>query len=172
MEFSKDEPEGSIHLDNLGLIDAGAFDIGIIASSNKSVNFKGGFISGFGVPISERNLMILLSYIILGHPAWRKSSIRIMQVCREGELESLKASQTGLLQAGRLPITETNIEWILEDEQVSFKSLVNKRSASAGLVLVGFSLEHVKKGGEDVFLGYDGVGQLLFIHAGRDIEIA
>lgn len=174
LEFSKDEPEGldSI-IDNLGLIDAGAFDIGIIASSNKSVNFKGGIhIWIRSADFQNANLMILLSYIILGHPAWRKSSIRIMQVCREGELESLKASQTGLLQAGRLPITETNIEWILEDEQVSFKSLVNKRSASAGLVLVGFSLEHVKKGGEDVFLGYDGVGQLLFIHAGRDIEIA
>ncbi|MFO7616244.1 MAG: amino acid permease [Bacteroidales bacterium] len=174
LEFAKDEPEGLDSIvDNLALIDAGNFDIGIIAGSNKSVNFKGGIhIWVRSADYNNANLMILLSYIILGHPAWKKSSIRIFQVCRESELESLKASHISLLQSGRLPITETNIEWIISNDQVSFKSLVNDRSASAGLVLVGFNIDHAKHDGEEVFLGYDGVGQLLFIHAGREIQIA
>jgi hypothetical protein len=174
LEFAKDEPEGLASIvDNLALIDAGNFDIGIIASSNKSVNFRGGIhIWIRSADYTNANLMILLSYIILGHPAWKKSSIRIMQVCRREELDALKASQESLLQSGRLPITATHIEWIIEDSSIPFKSLVNERSASAGLTLVGFNIDHSKHSGEEVFLGYDGVGHLLFIHSSREIVIA
>ncbi len=174
LEFAKDEHDGLASItDNLALIDAGGFDIGIIASSSKSVYFRGGIhIWIRSGDYTNANLMILLSYIILGHPAWKKSDIRIMQVYREKEFESLKSRQESLLLSGRLPITETNIEWILEKPDVSFKTLVNERSANAGLVLVGFSIDHVKHTGEDVFLGYDGIGQILFIHSNREIEIS
>ena len=174
LEFAKYDPEGLADIvDNLGLIDAGAFDIGIIGSSSQSVNFMGGVhIWIRSADYTNANLMILLSYIILGHPAWKKSDIKIFQVCREDQLESFKKTHEHLLLSGRLPITDNNIEWILEKPDVSFRSLVNEQSKNAGLTLIGFQIEQVKHKGEEVFKGYDGIGQTLFIHSNREIEIS
>jgi amino acid transporter len=173
LEFAKNEPEGLEDIvDNLNLIDAGGFDIGIIASSPKSVYFKGGIhIWIRSADYVNANLMILLSYIILGHPAWRKSDIRIFQVCREDQLESFRKTHEIMLRSGRLPITEKNIEWIIEDCEVPFRKLVNERSKNAGLTLIGFQIEQVKHEKEEVFKGYDDIGQVLFIHSNREIEI-
>jgi len=173
LEFAKHESESLEDIiDNLALIDAGGFDIGIIGSSTQSVNFKGGVhIWIRSADYVNANLMILLSYIILGHPSWKKSDIRIFQVCREDQLESFKKTQEILLQSGRLPITDNNIEWILEKHDVPFRALVNERSKNAGLTLLGFRLEQVKHEGVDVFKGFEDIGQVLFIHSSREIEI-
>ncbi len=56
------------------------------------------------------HLMILLSFIIQGHPSWRKSEITIFDVCkREQEAETRKNLEE-LVQTGRLPITSKNIQ--------------------------------------------------------------
>ncbi|MDD4645129.1 MAG: amino acid permease [Bacteroidales bacterium] len=173
LEFAKYEPDGLDDIiDNFGLIDAGGFDIGIIASSTQSVYFKGGIhIWIRSTDYDNANLMILLSYIILAHPDWKKSNIKIFQVYREDQYESFRKTQEQLLQSGRLPITEHNIQWILEDSGVSFRSLVNEHSRNAGLTMIGFQIEQVKHEGEDVFKGYDGIGQILFIHSNKNLEI-
>ncbi len=174
LEFAKYEPDGLADIiDNVGLIDAGGFDIGIIASSTQSVFFKGGIHVWIrSMDSASANLMILLSYIIMGHPSWKKADIRIFQVCRESQLDSFRQIQKNLLESGRLPITENNIEWILEKPDVPFRALVNERSANAGLTMIGFQISQVKHQGVEVFQGYDGVGQLLFIHSSREIEIS
>jgi hypothetical protein len=159
-------------VDNLALIDAGGFDIGIIASSTQSVYFRGGIhIWIRSADYDNANLMILLSYIILAHPSWKKSDIHIFQVYRQDQFESFKKTHEKLLQNGRLPITENNIEWVLEEPGVSFKSMVNYRSKNAGLTMIGFHIEQVKHEGAEVFNGYDETGQILFVHSNRNIEI-
>lgn len=116
--------------------------------------------------------MILLSYIMLGHPAWKKSDIRIFQIYQEEQFESLRKAQEELLNIGRLPITKNNIEWIREEPHISFKSLVNERSKNAGLTLIGFGVEQAKHDGKELFLGYDQIGQTLFIHSNQVLDIS
>ena len=174
LEFFKDEPEGLDQIiDNLGLIGAGGFDIGIIGCSTQPIFYKGGIhIWIRSYDYDNANLMILLSYIMLGHPAWKKSDIRIFQIYQEEQFESLQKAQDELLNIGRLPITKNNIEWIREEPHIPFKSLVNERSKNAGLTLIGFGIEQAKHLGKELFLGYDGIGQTLFINSSQVLEIS
>jgi hypothetical protein len=48
---------------------------------------------------------------------------------------------------------------------------VNERSASADLTILGFRGEMLKRLGEEVFLGYDRPGDLLFVNTLKEIEI-
>jgi len=174
LEFFKDEPEGLDQIiDNLTLIGAGGFDIGIIGCSTQPIFYKGGIhIWIRSYDYDNANLMILLSYIMLGHPAWKKSDIRIFQIYKEEQFESLRKAQEELLNIGRLPITKNNIEWIREEPYISFKSLVNERSKNAGLTLIGFGVEQAKHDGKELFLGYDQIGQTLFIHSNQVLDIS
>lgn len=174
LEFFKEEPDELDQIiDNLALIVAGGFDIGIIGCSTQPVFYKGGIhIWIRSNDYDNANLMILLSYIMLGHPAWKKADIRIFQIYKEEQFESLRKAQEDMLKIGRLPITKNNIEWIREETHISFKSLVNERSKNAGLTLIGFGIEQAKHYGKELFLGYEGIGQTLFIHSNQVLEIS
>ena len=115
--------------------------------------------------------MILLSFIILGHPDWKKSSIRIFQVFKDDNYDELRKKHEELLISGRLPITSKSIEWVREQENTSFRTMVTKRSCEAGLCLLGFHLDQVKHEGRKVFEGYENMGTLLFVNSHHQIDI-
>jgi hypothetical protein len=61
-----------------------------------------------------------------------------------------------LINSGRMPITETNIEIIERDENISVKEIINKRSIDAGLTMIGFNENAFKKKAiSSLFEGYD-----------------
>ena len=67
-----------------------------------------------------------------------------------------------LIQSGRMPITETNIEIIERDESVSVKETINKRSLDAGLTMIGFNENAFRKEGDlSLFEGYGEIGNVL-----------
>ena len=172
-DFERDEDEELDDiLENLPLINAGEFDIGILSAKEGKVNFKNG-IHVWLRPhdLENANLMILLSFIILGHPDWKKSGIKIFQLHKAAGLEEKQEQIRNLIQTGRLPITNKNLEWIEEKPGVNFKSLVNEKSAEAGLTLIGFHRARVKHDGKLVFEGYNTQGNILFLNSFRQIEI-
>ncbi len=124
-EYDKSNPkELEQILDNFKLVKAGNYDLCILGSSHKRFNFKKGihvWIRSFDYQNS--NLMILLSYIISGHPDWQKSNIKIFDICKEEELEQTRENLLELVKSGRIPITEKNIQIIKKDENVSSKVL-------------------------------------------------
>ncbi|MCK5079893.1 MAG: amino acid permease [Bacteroidales bacterium] len=159
-------------IDNFKLVKAGNYDICILGSSHKRFNFKKGihvWIRSFDYQNS--NLMILLSYIITGHPDWQKGGIKIFDICKEEELEQTRENLLELVKTGRIPITEKNIQIIKKDENVSSKVLISEHSAEAGLTIIGFRAEHIKDYGADVFMGYDVIGDMLFVNSHRQKEI-
>ncbi len=172
-EFDKENPEnlGQIS-ENFNLVRAGNYDVCILGSSRRRFNFAGGIHVWIQSTDAENaNMMILLSYIMLAHPDWQKSHIKIFDVCREFEVEKVRGKLTQLIDSGRLPISPRNIEIIRRDENVSSKSLINARSGDAGLTLVGFRAEQLKHDGMELFLGYDEIGNILFVNAHREKEI-
>ncbi len=172
-EFDKEDPENLEDIvDNFSLVDSGDFDICILASSRKSINHANGIHVWIDSTDAENaNLMILLSFIILGHPGWKKGHIQIYDICHPDDLEKTKIKMRELVSSGRLPITSKNINIIIQEPNVSAKSIINKHSGDAGLTLIGIRAEMIKHDKENVFTGYDNIGTTLFIHSKEHKEI-
>jgi len=168
-EYPKNLPE---IIDNFALVNSGDFDIAVLASSPREIKC----INGIHVWINSldtenANLMILLSFIILGHPDWKKGQIQIFNICREEEVEKTRTAMKELVLSGRLPIAAKNIKLIVQNQDVSFRTIINKNSANAGLTLIGLREEMVKKERQKLFEGYDELGTVLFVYSKNQKEI-
>lgn len=166
-EFDKNDHENLPEIvENISLVSAGDFDIGILGSSTRELNYKNGIHLWIrSIDTENANLLILLSFIILGHPDWKKADIKIFDLVKPNEYETAKNRMKELVVAGRLPITEKNIEVLVQEESVAAKSLINEKSADAALTIIGFRLESLKHEKEKLFTGYDAIGNILFIHS-------
>ena len=167
-EFDKENPGNLAHIiDNFALVNAGSFDVLILASSPREIKYQNGIHIWISSTDSlNANLMILLSFIISGHPDWKKTNIKIFDICKPEFEEETKKNMSELVKSGRLPITSANIEIIAQDPEVSQKDLVNLKSYDAGLTLIGFREEAVKK--DKTFEDYDKIGTTLFVNSHTD----
>lgn len=172
-EYDKEDPEnlGEI-IENIRLIKAGNFDICLLASSRKDMIYKNGIHVWINYEEPENaSLLILLSFIISGHPDWKKSNIKIFEICKPDQYNETKLALSELVRSGRLPITEKNIEIILEESGKTTKTLINEKSSFAALTMIGFRVEGLKHDGEQAFTGYDDIGTTLFINSTNQKEI-
>lgn len=166
-EYDKKQPD-QLHeiIDNVALVHAGNFDIGILASSNKEINYKNGIHIWIRSSDTENaNLLILLSFIILGHPDWKKSNIKIFDIVKPDDIEEAKERMNKLIQEGRLPITSKNVEIIKQDLDISPKTIINNHSNNAALTLIGFHEDSLKHEKEKLFTGFDSIDNILFINS-------
>ncbi|MDR1458747.1 MAG: amino acid permease [Bacteroidales bacterium] len=172
-EYDKRHPqELNRILENLNLVRAGNFDVGIFAGSeyfNRNRN-------GIHVWIRETdekntNFMILLGYIIMAHPDWKNAQIKIFITSIHEEKAELKEDLRKRIAAGRLPITLQNIEIIILREDQTFSSVVEEHSKYAGLTLIGFREEIVRYDPMKFFTDFDGIGDILFVNSFQAKEI-
>ncbi|MFN2336858.1 MAG: amino acid permease, partial [Bacteroidales bacterium] len=172
-EYDKDNPEnlGEI-IENIRLIRAGNFDICLLASAGKEMIYSKGIHVwiDFNEP-ENASLLILLSFIISGHPDWRKSFIKVFSTCKPGQYVETSRELSDLITSGRLPITEKNVEILEIAKDRTVRSLINERSSTAALVMTGFWPEALKHNGEAVLNGYDEVGTVLFVNSQLQKEI-
>ncbi len=117
------------------------------------------------------NLMILLAYILLGHPDWRDAEISIFAAIPSGKAEEETTRLQELISGGRLPINERKIQIIPTDEDCDFPALVARRSGGADLVLLGFTLARLKEKGEKLFLRHKELKDILWVCAQERIQI-
>jgi hypothetical protein len=166
-EYDKENPDNLKEIvENIGLIKAGSFDICLLASSRKDFIFKNGIHVWIqGTESENSSLLILLSFIISGHPDWKKSSIKIFEICKSENFEATKEGLSELVKTGRLPITEKNIEIILEEPGTPEKVIINEKSSMAALTLIGFNSEGLKHSWENILSGYDELGTVLFVNS-------
>ncbi len=166
-EYAKENnDEISEIIDNFTLVSAGNFDVCILASSLREVQYKNGIHVWIKTTDEENaNLMILLSFIILGYPEWKKSDIKIFNICKSEEIEDVRKNMHELVISGRLPISSKNIEIIVQKDDLSPKAIINKYSSNAGFTIIGFREEMLKHQGELVFDGYEQLGDILFVNS-------
>ncbi len=166
-EYDKQQPSNLAEIiDNFALVNSGNFDICILGSSNREIPYKKGihiWINSFDS--GNANLMILLGFILLGHPQWKQGRIKIYNICKKEEYEETKRAMNELVQTGRLPISEKSIRLLVQDENVSVKTIINENSGNAGLTMVGIREELVKREKEKLFEGYNELGTILFVHS-------
>jgi len=166
-EYDKEQPDNLKKvIENFALVNSGRFDICILACSEKPMNMRNGIhIWINSLDTENSNLMILLSFIILGHPELKKTEITIFALCKENELSSTKTELKNLIILGRLPINEKNVKVILQPAGVSSRRIISEHSSKAGLTLIGLREELVKHEKESLFKGYDELGTVLFVHS-------
>lgn len=166
-EFNKENPDRlNLIIDNYSLARAGNFDFCILGSSSRKIDFKNNIHVWIKSSDTDNaNLMILLSFIIAGHSDWKKADIKIFNICKKNQANETRKQLDELVVSGRLPITTSNIEIIHEQENVAAKEVINQRSADAGLTIIGFRGEALKHEKEELFKGYDDLGNVLFINA-------
>jgi len=173
-EFHKDNPVNLPQIiENYSLVKAGDFDVCILGSITKNIIYKNGIhIWIQSVDPRNTNLKVLLSYIILGHPAWKKGKIKIFFVADKENSAADKAELIKMINEGRIPIYERNIETVLKSPEQNIRDLVNSRSADAGLTILSFRSETLKHEKENIFLGYDNIGDVIFLntHHQKTIE--
>lgn len=174
LEYDREEPERLEEIvDNFSLVNAGNFDVCIFGSTKRTINFKNGIHVWIRSSDYENShLMILLSFIIQGHPSWRKSEISVFNLCKRGDEERIRNDLENLVQSGRLPITSKNIQVISEKPDRNARAIINEFSSKAGLTIVGFHSELIRHEGTKIFQGYDSLENILFVnsHSQKQIE--
>lgn len=173
LEFDKENPKGLDDIvDNYKLVNSGGFDFCIMASSRRPIQYKNGIHVWIKTLDEENaNLMIILSFIIMGHPDWKKADIKIFMMCKQDDYEVVKQQMNDLLEKGRLPITAQNIKILIHDKETSYKSIINENSAEAGLTIIGFRGEGLKHSGNTLFEGFDKLGNTLFVNAFENLHM-
>lgn len=172
-EYDKKDPKNIEQIaENYAMVRSGGYDVCILGGSNREVNYHEGIhIWVRRVDEENINLMVLLSYIILGHHDWKGAKIKIFNVRKAGQHDEATDHLMELVKTGRLPISFKNIEFVVVDENTNLKTLINKKSAKAGLTMVGFRSEQIKHEREKLFEGYAEMGDVLFVNAFRDKAI-
>lgn len=173
-EYDKNKPEEINRiLENINLTKAGEFDVCIFASSpNSTIRFKSNIhIWIRPTDLVNTNLMILLGYILLAHPDWRKSQLKIYSICAPGLEEQTREELSNLIESGRLPITFANIEILTPSGNQSTHEIITHYSSNAGLTIIGFREESIKHQGDHFFNSFQDMADLLFVNAADSKEI-
>jgi amino acid transporter len=172
-EYSRESPEFlSAIIQNLSLVKATNYDVCVLSSTQKNFGVKN-TIHIWITPNDLENaaLMILLGYVIIGHPDWKRASLKITALFPEDEISEYEIKLKEMIKLGRLPVSPHNIELIEQKEDVSVKELIIQKSKDDDLTFLGFGYEGLKQKGEELFAGYEGIGNVMFIHAAKEHAI-
>ena len=119
------------------------------------------------------NLMILIAYIIMGHPEWKNCEVELFAAFEEKELNRELSRLNQLINNGRIPISNKNVKRIPWDKNVkNFEALVVENSNAADLVILGFSISKLINEKGAFFQKFDNINEALFVRAGQKIAIS
>jgi amino acid transporter len=172
-EFSRKKPQELADIiDNYQLVVSSDFDVIILGSTDRDYGYhKELHVWITAADYENASLMILMAYIVLGHPDWKRGVIKLFAIYPEDELEQQREGLLELVRSGRLPISPKNIELISQKAGVNKKAIINEKSRDADLTVVGFVGEMLRRRKAELFEGYDGVGNILFVNTRSEIEL-
>lgn len=173
LEYSKSNHDGlSDIIDNFKLIKSVDFNVGILGLSERGFGLKKTIhVWITRAHYESANLMILLAYVMTGHPDWEGAEIKLFAVFEESKLAEEEQALYDLIETGQLPISRNNIDVLCRMDDSDSKSVIARKSGEADLVILGFRDEALKRIGEDYFAGYDDIGNVLFVNASEEVEI-
>jgi len=172
-EFSQTEPEALEEaLNTHDILYATGFDLCILSTSYKGFGYKKQ-IHIWITPsdFDNANLMILIGYIILGHPEWKEGIIKIFAIYQDEAITRRQEELKLLIKEGRLPISLANVNLISAGGEQSTREIIGEVSADADLTIIGFRQEQLNTEGYKQFTGYDKLGNVLFVNANKKKEI-
>jgi amino acid transporter len=171
-EFSRTKPERLNYvIDNYNLLKSTHFDVCILNTSYKGFGYHKEIHVWIGAEdLENANLMILLAYIIQGHPDWKKGIIKIFAMYPEDQLDTQKEKLIALIKSGRLPISPSNVE-LINANYANKKQVIMQNSMDADLSILGFNHDDVEKEGNKLFTGFEDMGNILFVSSYKEKNI-
>ena len=171
-EFSRTEPHSITDaIQNYPMLESAGFDICILNTGYRGFGYKKEIhIWIKPEDYMNANLMILLGYIVLGHPEWKRGFIKIFAIVPHAKMEEQRNRLIRLIKQGRIPISQSNVEMIPLDEGENRKEIISRFSVDADLTVIGFKTEMLK-GGIDLFDGYGDLGNILFVSSNQHKSI-
>jgi len=172
-EFSQTEPEALEEaLNTHDILFATGFDLCILSTSYKGFGYKKQIhIWITPADFDNANLMILLGYIIMGHPEWKEGIIKIFAIYQPEAVTRRKEELKLLIKEGRLPISMANINLISAGGDKGTREIIGAVSVDADLTIIGFRQEQLTTEGYKLYTGYNKLGNVLFVSANKKKEI-
>ena len=173
-EFDKQRPE------EIGEVAQGArlaaesmFNVLVL----RSTQYRFGYRSSIHLWVTEETLdsaplMVLLAYIIVGHPEWRRAQIQLFACSDSHKAEREKDRLSNLLAEGRLPISTQNITPVPCADESALEVEVGRRSAAADLTiagLLGADIEHERA--SEALMRLDKANDVLFLLSSERVHI-
>ena len=174
LEFDQDHPEEIPRLERaMRLAASSRFNVVVLRSST----FRFGYRASIHVWLTPETLpnaamMLMLAYIIVGHPEWRTAEIRVF-ACIGTDGDQHEADQlSALVDQGRLPIGRQNVETLPVESRSRIESEVAYRSSDADLVIAGISADQMRDGDLiEVLRSHRVANDIIFVHAVEEIVI-
>ena len=174
-EFHEDDEEDIIDLlDGIHFASVVDFNTCVLRSSERHFGYKKN-IHVWLTPGDYRNanLLILLSYIIMGHPEWNGCEIELYGAFEQKELNKEVTRLNKLIDQGRIPISHQNVQKIPWNKKLkTYENLVIEYSQNADLVIMGFSATKIIQEKGEFFKSFKGINEILFVRAGQRISIS
>ena len=143
----------------------------------RSTGYRFGYRSSIHIWVTEDNLknapmMLLLAYIIVGHPDWKRAEIHLFVASDSRDVEREADKLSTLMQEGRLPISMQNVTSVSYDSKETLEGAVSDHSEQADLTMVGITAENMDSGALAQNLrSYKGANDVLFVHSIEPISI-
>ena len=143
----------------------------------RSTGYRFGYKSSIHVWVTEDNLtnapmMLLLAYIIVGHPDWKRAEIRLFVCSDSRDVEHETDKLSTLMKEGRLPISTQNVTSVSYDSKEALEKEVSHRSEQADLTIVGLTAENLDSDElAQTLQSYEGANDVLFVHSIEQISI-
>ncbi|MEZ5355025.1 MAG: amino acid permease [Bryobacteraceae bacterium] len=119
---------------------------------------------------SNAPLMILLAYILVGHPEWHEAEIDIFACYRSSEMECELGKLHGMIAEGRLPVSTKNVTAVPYDGERGVEAAAVAMSGNADLLILGLPENgRVPWDSADRFTG---LKDILFVRAAEYISIS
>lgn len=173
LEYSKSQADGLQEIiDNFKLIKSVDFSVCILGLSERGFGLK----KSIHVWITRShyesaNLMILLAYVMTGHPDWLGAEIKLFAVFEESRMAEEEQALYDLIETGQLPISRNNVDVLCRQDNTESRSVIGRKSGEADLVILGFREDALKRIGPEYFAGYEDVGNILFVNASGEVKI-
>lgn len=155
-----------------------AVDTGFNALILRPTSHRFGYRSSIHLWLTEDNfenapLMLLLAYIIVGHPDWKRAEIQVFE-CRDlSSSEHQNHDLAQLLSQERLPISQQNRRTIGYQSAPDLEEQVARRSARADLVISGIPAAALRgEAAEEALRAYQSANDVLFVTGVERISLA
>ena len=143
----------------------------------RSTKYRFGYRSSIHVWVTEENLMnapmmLMLAYIIVGHPEWRRAEIQLFACFESEDAERERDRLSAWMREGRLPISEQNVTSVSCSNGEALEQEVSHYSTQADLVIAGVTAEELEPEVVTQTLRcYGSANDVLFVHSIERIAI-
>ena len=173
-EFDRDRPEEIEEVARgARLVSDSLFNILVL----RSTRFRFGYRASIHVWVTQETretaaMMLLLAYIIVGHPEWRRAGIRLFACFESEEAERETGRLSQLMTEGRLPISQQNLTPVACSVGETLERAVARESASADLVIAGLQASDLEPdAAAEALQRFSGANDVLFVHSSERIAI-